>query len=104
MTEIKALASPPQVINDVCSIAYFLYPKTPVSVDWSLIKLHLLGDMSLLNNLQKYDVSHTKSESAARAKKKLASLVKELNVGDGPEFNALVTSKNKATGNMLKWA
>lgn len=60
--------------------------------------------MSLLNNLQKYDVSSTKSESAARAKKKLASLIKECGVGDGAEFNTYISSKNKATGNMLKWA
>jgi len=34
LTEIKALASPPAVIEAVCAIAYFLYPKTGSDASW----------------------------------------------------------------------
>jgi hypothetical protein len=70
LTEIKALASPPAVIEAVCSIAYFLYPKTGADASWSNIKVGLLGDMRLLNNLKEYEVSKTKGDAANRAKKK----------------------------------
>lgn len=86
LTEIKALASPPSVIEQVCSIAYFLYPKTGSDASWSNIKVGLLGDMRLLNNLKEYEVSKTKSDGAARARRKYNALVKEMNVGEGPEL------------------
>ena len=70
LTEIKALASPPAVIEAVCSIAYFLYPKTGPDASWSNIKVGLLGDMRLLNNLKEYEVSKTRADGANRAKKK----------------------------------
>jgi hypothetical protein len=70
LTEIKALASPPAVIEAVCGIAYFLYPKTGSSASWSDIKVGLLGDMRLLTNLKEYEVSKTRADAAARAKKK----------------------------------
>jgi dynein heavy chain len=59
--------------------------------------------MQLLRNLQEYEVSKTKADGASRAKKKMASLVKELNVGDGPELSALIKTKNLATGGMFMW-
>jgi hypothetical protein len=61
----------------------------------------MLGDMQLLRNLQEYEVAKTKADGASRAKKKMAALVKELNVGDGPELAALIKTKNLATGGMF---
>lgn len=73
LTEIKALASPPAVIEAVCSIAYYLYPKMNLnSAAWSDIKVGLLGDMRLLNNLKEYEVSKTRNDAANKAKKKYA--------------------------------
>jgi dynein heavy chain len=51
LTEIKSLASPPPVIEQVCGIALFLYPKSGSDVTWATIKVQLLGDMQLLRNL-----------------------------------------------------
>jgi len=45
LTEIKALASPPSVIEQVCGIALFLYPKSGSDASWATIKVQLLGDM-----------------------------------------------------------
>lgn len=104
LTEIKALASPPAVIEAVCGIAYFLYPKTGSDASWSNIKIGLLGDMRLLNNLKEYEVSKTKADGASRAKKKYNQLVKDLGVGEGEELQKLITSKSFATGGMFKWA
>lgn len=103
LTEIKALASPPAVIEAVCSIAYFLYPKTGSDSSWSNIKVGLLSDMKLLNNLKEYEVSKTKADAASRAKKKYNQLVKDLGVGEGEELQALIKSKSVATGGMFKW-
>jgi len=87
----------------VCGIAYFLYPKTGSDASWSNIKIGLLGDMRLLNNLKEYEVSKTRGDAASRAKKKYNALVKDLGVGEGPELKALITTKSVATGGMFKW-
>jgi dynein heavy chain len=97
------LASPPAVIEAVCGIAYFLYPKTGSDASWSNIKVGLLSDMKLLNNLKEYEVSKTKADGANRAKKKYQQLVKDLGVGEGDELQALIKSKSVATGGMFKW-
>jgi len=39
LTEIKALASPPSVIEQVCGIALFLYPKSGSDASWATIKV-----------------------------------------------------------------
>ncbi len=45
ITEIKALPQPPQIIQDVCTICYFIYPKGGSDDQWASVKLKLLGDM-----------------------------------------------------------
>ena len=100
ITEIKALPQPPQVIQDVCTICYFLYPKGGADDQWASVKLKLLGDMQLLSNLKEYSVSNTKSDAANRAKKKLAALEKEMECS-GSELQQLINSKNKATGGLF---
>lgn len=62
ITEIKALAAPPAVIQDVCCICYFLYPKGGSDESWASIKLKMLGDMQMLATLKEYEVSKTKSD------------------------------------------
>lgn len=59
--------------------------------------------MRLLNNLKEYEVSKTKTDAANRAKKKYATLVKDLGVGEGKPLQDLITSKSMATGGMFKW-
>ena len=98
--ESKELPQPQQVIQDVCTICYFLYPKGGADDQWASVKLKLLGDMQLLSNLKEYSVSNTKSDAANRAKKKLAALEKEMECS-GSELQQLINSKNKATGGLF---
>ena len=35
LTEIKALANPPSVIEQVCGIALYLYPKSGSDASWA---------------------------------------------------------------------
>jgi len=85
------LPHPPEVIIEVCSIAFFLYPGpcTDVSwlniypglgtdVSWLNIKKKLLGDPQLLNRLVSYEVSKTKADQAKRAKQKMGTLANSL--------------------------
>ena len=44
ITEIQNLPQPPDVIREVCSIAFFLYPNLGADVAWLNIKAKLLGD------------------------------------------------------------
>lgn len=44
ITEIQNLPQPPDVIREVCSIAFFLYPNLGSDVAWLNIKAKLLGD------------------------------------------------------------
>jgi hypothetical protein len=54
LTEIKALAAPAKAIQDVCAIAHQLYPKTNADTSWANVKVQLLGDMKILDNLKNY--------------------------------------------------
>jgi len=72
------LPQPPEVIREVCSIAFFLYPGLGTDVAWLNIKAKLLGDPQLLNRLVKYEVSKTKADQAKRAKQKMGTLANSL--------------------------
>lgn len=93
ITEIKNFAQPPQVVMDVCCIAYYLYPKSNSDGSWANIKLNLLGDTKLLDNLRKYNVSLLKSDAANRAKKKMDKLIKDMGA-TGEELQRIITGKN----------
>jgi dynein heavy chain len=102
ITEIKALPQPPQIIQDVCTICYFIYPKGGSDDQWASVKLKLLGDMQLLANLKEYDVAKTKTDQANRAKKKLQTLEKETGL-TGSELLAFIKTKNLATAGLFSW-
>jgi dynein heavy chain, axonemal len=86
----------------VCTICYFIYPKGGADDAWASVKLKLLGDMQLLQNLKEYDVAKTKSDQANRAKKKLAVLEKETGL-TGSELLAFIKTKNLATSGLFSW-
>lgn len=102
ITEIKALPQPPQIIQDVCTICYFIYPKGGSDDQWASVKLKLLGDMQLLASLKEYDVAKTKSDQAKRAKQKLAQLEKECGL-TGTELFQFIKTKNLATAGLFSW-
>jgi hypothetical protein len=62
IVEIKNLASPPQTVQDVCTMAWFLMLGSTADGSWATVKLKLLGQMGLLEILKTYDVSKTKSD------------------------------------------
>jgi hypothetical protein len=43
-------------------MAYFLQQKSNADGAWANVKLNLLGDLKLLDNLKSYDVSKTKRD------------------------------------------
>ena len=69
ITEIKALANPPEMIKTVCQITFQFYLKDGKNDDWGNVKLRMLGDMKLLDNLKSYDITTCTRDQAARAKK-----------------------------------
>lgn len=62
ITEIKNLASPPQTVQDVCTMAWFLWLGSTADGSWPTVKLKLLGDMKLLEGLKSYNVEKTKND------------------------------------------
>jgi len=44
ITEIQALPQPPEVIKEVCSICFFLYPGGGTDNSWGNVKLKVLAD------------------------------------------------------------
>ena len=70
---------------------------------WSNIKSQLLSDTRLLDSLKNYDVSKTKGDAAKRAKTKMYKLISDMGVGDGPELQKLINTKNVATGGLYRW-
>jgi len=52
-------------VKAVCTMVYMLYPSPKVNIkddDWGTVKLVLLSDTQMMNNLVSYDVSKLKSE------------------------------------------
>jgi len=64
LDEIKALATPPATIIDVCAIAFYLQPKSVGQPDWNNIKVSVLSNTKLVDDLKNYDVEKTKSGDA----------------------------------------
>jgi dynein heavy chain len=62
ITEIQNLPQPPEVIKEVCSICFFLYPGAGTDTSWLNVKLKVLSDSQLLNKLKGYEVSKTKND------------------------------------------
>jgi hypothetical protein len=80
------------VVLDVCALVYFLYPNSTADASWPNLKQKLLGDISLLANLKKFDPSKVKKDAADRAKKRLDRIVKDSGKAPGPELHAYVAS------------
>lgn len=64
ITFVKGLASPAEAIQQVCTMAWFLWPGSTADNTWPTVKLKLLGDMKLLDGLKTYNVEKTKNDQA----------------------------------------
>lgn len=104
LDEIKALANPPTVIVDVCSVCFFLYPKTTGVPEWPSIKAQVLSDMKLLDGLRGYDVEKTKTDDANKAKKRMQKIAKDMKDIPLEELGQYIyKAKNQATGGLYMW-
>ncbi len=100
--EIKALPQPPEVIQKVCTMCYYMYPKAVPDDAWASVKLKLISDMDLLKNLKEYQVDKLKAEGANKAKKALANLEKDAGC-TGAELYAYVKNKSLAAAGLYSW-
>jgi dynein heavy chain len=92
------------VVLDVCALVYFLYPNSTADASWPNLKQKLLGDISLLANLKKFDPSKVKKDAADRAKKRLDRIVKDSGKAPGAELHAYVAGKSGAAGGLFIYA
>lgn len=103
LDEIKAFQVPPPVIQDVCTICFFLYPKTGSNSDWANVKIQVLSDTRVIDNLKSYQIEKLKTDGANKAKKRMEKIEKEYNL-KGYELGEHITkTKNVATGSLYKW-
>ncbi len=58
-------------------MCYYMYPKAVADDTWGSVKLKLISDMQLLQNLKEYQVDKLKTDAANKAKKALANLEKD---------------------------
>lgn len=104
LNEIKALASPPAAIQDICTVCFFLYPKTVGNnPDWTAVKNGVLNDTKMIDNLKGYAVDKLKTDGANKGKKKMERLIKDLGVTDPDDIAKAMTSKSLAAGALYKW-
>jgi dynein heavy chain len=106
ITEVKALNSPPIVVQLVCTICYYLYPKTKNlgADDWANVKSVLLGDSKLMQELKEYDIEKLKAEPVRRGRNKIAELEKKLDaVGDPKKLQDLIKSASLAASGLFIW-
>lgn len=76
IVEIKALANPPDAVKQCITVA-FCYYKNDSNLEWANVKLKMLGDMQLLQNLKAYEINKAKGDQATRCKNMLKSIMKE---------------------------
>jgi len=70
------LANPPEAVKQAITVA-FLYFVRDSNTEWPNVKLKMLGDMKLLENLKNYEIGKAKSDQSNRAKTLLKNLRKE---------------------------
>lgn len=106
ITEIRALASPPQVVQSVCTITFYLYPKSKnlANDDWAAVKQQLLGDTKMLSELQSYKIETLKADAVRRARNKIDQLAKKLEcTGDIPKLLLAIKNASNASLGLFKW-
>jgi len=103
LDELKAFAQPAPVIVDVCAACFFLQPKTTGQPDWSGIKMQVLGNFKLVDELKTYDVEHTKTAGANNAKKKMQKIAKDFKETAPEDLAKLISGKSLAVGALYAW-
>jgi hypothetical protein len=104
INNVKALANPPAVIQDVCTIAYCIYPKTNLNdMSWPAVKTGLLGDMKLVQTLAAFDVPATRSTGASKAEQKINKMKKDHKV-DADGLYEVIKKASSACAGLYKWA
>jgi len=102
ITEVKNLANPPEAVKQAITVAFYYFVRDSNS-EWPNVKLKMLGDMKLLDNLKNYDIAKAKSDQSNRCKTLLKNLRKEHGC-EGEELQAFMAKKSAAAGGLFKWA
>ena len=71
---------------------------------WPNVKTNLLGNSALLKDLMEYQIHTCTKDMAARAKKGLGNLEKQIQVtGDRKSLLEEIKYKSQAAGGLLRW-
>jgi len=105
MVEMKALNSPSAAIKSVCQIV-FHYMVNQTADDWSDVKLKLLSNSTLTEDLKNKDMSKITAGQAKRAKERMNALKKDPDYKgkDPEELNEAIKKKSIATMGLFMWA
>lgn len=104
INNVKALANPPAVIQEVCTIAYCIYPKTNLNdTNWPSVKTGLLGDMKLVQTLATFDVPSTRANGASKAEQRIAKMKKDHKV-DADGLYEVIKKASGACAGLYRWA
>jgi dynein heavy chain len=102
ITEIKALANPPQAVKQAITLAFFYFINDG-NDDWGNVKLKMLGDMKMLEKLKTYEIGDAKNSQSTRCKQLYRALKKEYGC-EGAELQETMNKKSAAAGGLFKWA
>ena len=98
------MAQPPTVILDVCAACFYLQPKATGNPDWAAIKVQVLGNFKLVDELKTYDVEKTKGNDANNARKKMQKVQKDNKEIPLEEMTKFITEKKSvAVGALYAW-
>ena len=62
ITEIRALASPPEDVKVVCQLCFYFYTQDSRDGSWANVKAKMLQDARLLQTLKDYDITTCKAD------------------------------------------
>ena len=105
MVEMKNLAQPPAAIRHVATIVFHFMIKEGRDDSWDTVKVKLLSNPRLTDELQSKDMNDINSGQASRARKKIADLKKDPDFKglEGEELFAKIKSKSGPTLGLFQW-
>jgi dynein heavy chain len=106
IVEIRSLPQPPMLVQQVCTLTYYLYPtaRNLSNDEWAVVKQNLLGDTKMLNTLKEYKIEKLRADPVRRAKNKIQEIGKKAGVPDDPlALNEMILKSSKAAAGLFTW-
>lgn len=105
LVEMKNLAQPPVAIRMVCTIVFHFMIKDGRDDSWDTVKVKLLNNNKLTEELQSKDMNDITSSQASKARKRIADLRKDPDFKglEGEELYAKIKSKSAPTLGLFQW-